>query len=56
MHHMMVKIANHAKRQLQLSRIPADMVVVLVENFLFPAINVTSIHVAGWVLPLCREI
>ena len=32
------------------------MVVVLVESFLFPAINVTSIHAVGWVFPLCREI
>ena len=35
---------------------PADIVDILVENVSLPAINVTSIHVIGWVLPLCREI
>ena len=35
---------------------PAIIVDILVENFSFPAINVTSIHFIGWVLPLCREI
>ena len=35
---------------------PVDIVDILVENVSFPAINVTSIHVIGWVLPLCREI
>ena len=35
---------------------PADIVYILVKTFASPAINVTSIHVIGWVLPLCREI
>ena len=53
----MLKLANRSRDNYNFFQLhPADIVDILVENFSFPAINVTSIHVIGWVLPLCREI
>ena len=53
----MLKLANRSRDNYNFFQLhPADNFDILVENFSFPAINVTSIHVIGWVLPLCREI
>ena len=53
----MLKLANRSRDNYNFFQLhPAEIVDILVENFSFPAINVTSIHVIGWVLPLCREI
>ena len=54
---IMLKLANRSRDNYNFFRLhPAEIVDILVENFSFLAINATSIHVVGWVLPLCREI
>jgi len=52
----MLKLANRFRDNYNFLAAPRRHHHFFVESFSLSAINVTSIHVIGWVLPLCREI
>jgi len=51
----MLKLANRSRDNYNFLAAPRRHHHFFVENFSLSAINITSIHVIGWVLPLCRE-
>ena len=55
MYEMMLKFTTDSMKYQQLSSIPANMVVVVIELNLFDAIKMSYIYVVCWVFPLTRE-